>query len=102
LSIGAINPFQPVSSVAMASSTISSNVQLAGAGESLLITNPTSSLAYVRFGSDPTVQATTGDTPILPNSRILLHCGYFVSYCAAVLGSGSGVIIFTRGDGSST
>jgi len=87
--------------VAMAANTVSANVQLTGGGESVLITNPTSSLAYVRFGSDPTVQATTSDTPILPNSKILLRCGPLVSWCAAILGSGSGSVLFTRGDGSS-
>lgn len=74
----------------------------------MLITNTTSSLAYIKFGSDPSVQAvvptvlgTTGDTPILPNSKILLRCGPLVTYCAAILGSGSGSVMFTRGDGSS-
>jgi hypothetical protein len=84
----------------MTVNTVSSNIQLAGAGETLLITNPTSSLAYIRFGSDPSVQCTTLDTPLLPNSKILLRCGPLVLYCAAMLGSGSGLIMFTRGDGS--
>ena len=101
MSIGATNPFQPMATVAMTSSTASANVQLTAGGESILITNPNPSLAYVRFGSDPTVQATTADTPILPNSKLLLRCGPLVSYCAAILVSGSGSLIFTRGDGSS-
>lgn len=41
-------------------------------------------------------------TRLLPNSRILLRCGPLVSHCAAILGSGSGSVMFTRGDGSST
>jgi hypothetical protein len=101
LSIGATNPFQPMATVTMATSTVSANVQLTTGGESVLITNPNPSLAFVKFGSDPTVQATTGDTPILPNSRLLLRCGPLVSYCAAFLLSGTGSVLFTRGDGSS-
>jgi hypothetical protein len=101
LSTGAINPFQPIATVTLACGTVSANIQLMAGGESLLVTNSTSSLAFVRFGSDNTVAATTSDTPILPNSKILLRCGYFVSYCAAVLGSGSGSMMITRGDGSS-
>jgi hypothetical protein len=101
LSLGAANPFQPAATVALPSSTVSSNAQLAVGGDSVLITNPTSSLLYVRFGSDPTVQATTGDTPILPNSKILLRCGPLVSYFATILAAGSGTVMFTRGDGSS-
>ena len=74
------------------SSTVSANVQLSGGGELVLITNPTTSLAYVRFGSDPTVQATTADTPVLPNSKLLLRCGPLVSYCASIFGSGTGSV----------
>jgi hypothetical protein len=101
LSLGAANAFQPAATVVIASSTASANAQLAGGGESVLITNPTASLLYVRFGTDPTVLATTGDTPILPNSKILLRCGPLVSYFATILASGSGTVMFTRGDGSS-
>jgi hypothetical protein len=85
----------------MASTTVSANVQLAGSGETLLVTNPTPSLAFVNFGSDPTVQATTSNMPVLPNSRVLLNCGPVVSYCAAILSAGSGSMMFTRGSGSS-
>ena len=101
MSLGAANAFQPAATVAVASSTVSANAQLAGGGESVLITNPNASLLYVRFGSDATVQATTSDTPVLPNSRILLRCGPLVTYFATILASGSGSVMFTRGDGSS-
>jgi hypothetical protein len=102
LSLGAANAFQPAATVAVASSTISANAELAIGGDSVLITNPNSSLLYVRFGSYPTVQATTGDTPVLPNSKILLRCGPLVTYFATILASGSGTVMITRGDGSST
>ena len=100
MSTGAISPFQPTATVALAASASSSNTQMPGNGETALITNLASSPAYVRFGSDPGLQATTSDTPVLPNSRILLRCGPLVTYCAAVLISGSGSVLFTRGDGS--
>ena len=102
MSAGAINPFQPIATVTLASTTTSAAISLAGGGETVLITNPTASLAYIKLGSDPTLQATSGDMPVLPNSTILLRCGPLVSYCAAVLGSGTGPVIFTRGHGSST
>jgi hypothetical protein len=91
-----------VATVAIASSTVSANTPLAGNGESILITNPNSSVAYVRFSSDPAVLAAISDTPILPNSKMLLRCGPLVLYCAVVLASGSGSVMFTRGDGSVT
>jgi hypothetical protein len=109
VSIGSSTPFQPVTTVALTSSTASANIQLIGSGETVLITNSAPSLAFVRFGSDPTVQATIptvqgtpGDTPVLPNTKLLLRCGPIVSYCAAILNSGSGTVMFTRGDGSSS
>ena len=100
MSAGSSNPFQPTGTVTLAASAVSANVQLAGAGDCVLITNTTTSLAYIRFGSDLTVQAIVGDTPILAGSRMLLRCGPLVTYCAAVLGSGTGALLFTRGDGS--
>jgi len=100
LSSGATNPFQPTATAAVLSGIVSTNVQLAGGGESVLITNSTSSLAFVKFGSDATVLATNTDTPILPNSIMLLRCGPLVSYFAALLSVGSGSIMFTRGNGS--
>jgi hypothetical protein len=102
MSAGSSNPFQPAATVSLTAGTASSNIQLAGGGECVLVTNATSALAYIRFGSDPTVQATVIDTPVLPASRILLRCGPLVTYCAAILSSGSGAVLFTRGDGSST
>jgi hypothetical protein len=92
--------FQPMGTVTLASSTISAVVLLIGGSDTVLVTNPNASLAYVRFGADPGVQATIGDTPVLPNSVLLLRCGPLSSYCAAILGSGTGSLMFTRGDGS--
>ena len=100
--IGAGSPFQPIETVTLQSGTASANIQLPANGESVLVTNPTSSLAHVKFGCDPTLQATSADTPVLPNSRLLLRCGRLISHCAAILSAGSGSVMFTRGDGSST
>jgi hypothetical protein len=102
LPTGTVSLFKPISTVSISSSTISANVQLTGSGEALMITNATDSLAYIRFGSDPTVTATTADTPVLPGSKVLFQCGPFVSYCAAALDAGTGSIYFTRGEGSGT
>ena len=100
MSTGAISPFQPVATVAVASGTVTANTRLAGSGDAVLVTNPTASLAYVSFGSDSTAQATTADMPVLPNGRVLLNAGPLVLYCAALLTSGSGSVLFTRGTGS--
>ena len=100
MSTGAISPFHPVATVSVSSGTVSANALLAGKGDAVLVTNPTAALAYVNFGSDSMVQATASDMPVLPNSRVLLGAGPFVTYGATLLTSGSGSILFTRGRGS--
>jgi len=102
MSSGANSPFAPAVTVTVASSSTSANTFVPSGGDVMMITNPTSALAFVRFGADATVVAGSSDTPVLPNSHILLRCGPKVSYCAAVLTSGSGAVMFTRGDGAST
>ncbi len=102
MSAGATKSFQPMGTVTLASSTVSTSALLVGGGDAVLVTNPGISLAFVKFGADPSVQATVADTPILPNSVLLLRCGPLSAYCAAILSSGSGSLMFTRGDGSIT
>jgi hypothetical protein len=75
-------------------------VALAGGGDSVVVTNTTGSLAYVRFGSDANVVATVTDMPVLPNTRIMLGVNSIIGYAAVVLATGTGGVFFTRGDGS--
>jgi hypothetical protein len=100
MAMGSITPFRPTGTVSLSASTSSSAVALAGGGESVIVTNTSNSLAYVRFGADPTVSATSGDMPVLANSRVMLSANSLVTYAAALLVSGSGAVLFTRGDGS--
>jgi hypothetical protein len=65
-----------------------------------VITNIAGSLVYVRFGADPSVTASSSDMPILPNSRIMLAVNSLITYAAAVLASGNGAVLLSRGDGS--
>ncbi len=65
-----------------------------------MVTNTTSALAYIRFGSDPTIAASVTDMPVLAASKIILSVNSLVSYVAAICPSGSGTILFSRGDGS--
>ena len=57
-------------------------------------------LAYIRFGSDSTVSAASPDMPVLAGSRIILSVNSLISYAAAISPSGSGSVLFSRGDGS--
>jgi hypothetical protein len=98
--IGSITPFRPTGTVSLSAGTSSAAVALAGGGDSVVVTNTSASLAYVRFGADPSVSASNVDMPVMASSRVMLTANSLVSYAAAVLAAGSGLVLFTRGDGS--
>ncbi len=98
--LGSVSPFRPTGTVSVSSGNTSTNCLLAGGGDSVVVTNTMSVLAYIRFGSDPTVIASTADMPILANSNLILAVNSLISYAAAISPAGSGAILFSRGDGS--
>jgi hypothetical protein len=98
--IGSVSPFRPTGTVSVSVGNVSANVRLSGGGDSVVVTNATSVLAYVKFGSDPTVTASTADMPILANSKLILSVNSLISYAALIAPSGSGTVLFSRGDGS--
>ncbi len=98
--LGSVSPFRPTGTVSVSVSALSANVPLSGGGDSIVVTNTTTSLAYIRFGSDPTVAASISDMPILGGDRLILSINSLISYAAAISPSGSGSILFSRGDGS--
>jgi hypothetical protein len=100
MAIGSINPFRPTGTVSLDAGVASATVQLAGGGDSVVVTNPTASLVFVRFGADPSVSASPVDMPVMANSKVMLAVNGLVNYAAAVFATDSGTILFTRGDGS--
>jgi hypothetical protein len=98
--LGSVSPFRPTGTVSVSVGNVSSNTPLSGGGDSVVITNATTALAYVRFGSDMAVTATVADMPVLASSKIILSINSLISYVAALSPSGSGSILFSRGDGS--
>jgi hypothetical protein len=98
--IGSISPFRPTGTVSLAASSVSSNVALTGGGDTVVVTNASTVLAYIRFGSDSTVVANASDMPVLANSRVILSVNSLIANAAAITSSGSGTILFSRGDGS--
>lgn len=100
MAIGSITPFRPTGTVSLGAGTLSAAVALAGGGDSVVVTNASASLAYVAFGADQSATASSADMPVMANSRVLLSVNGLVNFAAAVLTSGSGVVLFTRGDGS--
>lgn len=100
MSIGATQPFRPAGTVAAAASTAIANVVLNGGGGAVLIYNAAASTAFFRLGgaSGLTVTTTT-DTPVPAGARMLVDAGPFVKNAAVILGSGTGTVYFTLGDG---
>ena len=98
--IGSVSPFRPTGTVSIAASSASANILLSGGGDSIVVTNSSGVLVYVRFGSDATVTAATADMPVLANSRLILSVNSLIRYAAAMAPSGSGTVLFSRGDGS--
>ncbi len=99
MSVGANQPFRPAGTVAAMASTTVANVQLNGGGGAVLIYNAAPSTAFFRLGGASGLTATVADTPVPAGARMLVDAGPFVSNAAVVLGSGSGTVYFTLGDG---
>jgi hypothetical protein len=98
--IGSVSPFRPTGTVSLSANSVSANIRLSGGGDSIVVTNTSGGLAYVKFGSDQTVLATTSDMPILPNNQLIFSVNSLISYVAAISPTGSGIVLFSRGDGS--
>jgi hypothetical protein len=98
--IGSVSPFRPTGTVNISAGGVSANTPLSGGGDAVVVTNTTGALVYVKFGSDPTVTASSFDMPVLGNSRLMLSVNSLISYAAVISPSGSGTILFSRGDGS--
>jgi hypothetical protein len=98
--LGSVSPFRPTGTISVSVGSVSSNAAMSGGGDSVVVTNTTNALAYIRFGSDSTVTASTADMPILANNRLILSVNSLISYAAALSPTGSGNVLFSRGDGS--
>jgi len=100
MAVGSITPFRPTGTASLNAGTSSASVPLVGGGDSVVVTNTSASLAYVAFGADRSIMACTHDMPVRANATAMLTVNSLVVYAAAVLASGSGTVLFTRGDGS--
>src|ERR1700761_8994877 len=98
--LGSISPFRPTATVGLSVGSVSANIALQGGGESVVVTNPTNGLIYVRFGADPGVAATTSDMPVLSSSRAILSVNRLITHAAAFSPTSSGLVLFSLGDGS--
>ena len=100
MALGSVSPFVPAGTVSVTATTTASAVALLGGGDAVIVTNASSSVAFVRFGTDATVTASSTDMPVLGNSRVTLSVNPAATYVAVVLASGTGLVFLTRGNGS--
>jgi hypothetical protein len=98
--VGSVSPFRPTGSTSLAVGVVSSNTILIGGGDSVVVTNPSTVLVFVRFGADVSINASASDMPVLPNSRVILSVNSLIKFAAAIAASGTGSILLSRGDGS--
>ena len=98
--IGSISPFRPTGTVSVTAGSTSVNVPLSGGGDSVVVTNIANVVAYIKFGSDNTTTASNSDMPVLSNSKLILSVNSLINYAAVVIPSGTGSVVFSRGDGS--
>ncbi len=99
MSTGSTQPFRPAGTASVAASTSVGSTALVGGGNAVLVYNAASGTAFVRLGGASGLTATSSDTPVPAGARMLLGGGPFVNHAAVLLGSGSGVVYFTLGDG---
>lgn len=100
MALGSASAFRPSGTVSIAATTTTTALALSGGGDSVVVTNTSAALAFVRFGADLSVTASSADMPILAGRQAMLAINPLVSHAAAVLLSGSGAILISRGDGS--
>lgn len=100
MATGSAQPFLPAGTATLAAGSVSASLTLSGAGDTVLVTNASPAVAFVRFGADASAAAGPKDTPVLPNSRLLLGVNGLITHAAAVLASGTGQVFFTLGCGS--
>ncbi len=102
MSTGTNPPFSQAGIVTLAASTTSAGAALPAAGDTLLVTNPTTALAWLVVGSGssaPTAAAGTG-YPVLPGQRRFIGVNSLISQVAVILSAGTGSVYVEIGTGS--
>lgn len=93
---------QPAGTVTVSVTTTTGNAAIsAGSGLSqVAIKNAGAAAAFIKFGADNTVEATTSDFPILPGESNLLTKSEAHTYIAAITGSSTTTLYVTPGAGA--
>lgn len=90
--------FSPRATTTLSATTVSSNVTVSSSSNNVMISNAGSVTVFIKFGSDSSVTATTGDLPVLGGTVQVFSKGG-TSYIAGITGTGSATVYVTGGDG---
>jgi hypothetical protein len=101
MSVGQNPPFAPSGIMSLAASTTSVGAALPSLGETLVVTNPTVSLAWVAVGAGTTPPTAVAGAciPVLPGQRRIIGAPG-ATQVSAVLTTGTGTIYVETGKGS--
>lgn len=96
-----MNPFTPgaTQSISVTATTGATAINTKSAGQVRIVSMPGSDTAYIAFGLN-TLEATTSDIPIPPESVVYFSVPQQASYVAAVCATDeTATLVFTFGDG---
>lgn len=89
-----VSPFK-AQTVAVSASTTSANGTLAIQTDDVIVSNPSTSVAFVRFSSTAAPTAVTTDFPVVGGSQVRLTKGRSELYIGVILNTGTGTIYFS-------
>lgn len=95
------NFFSPVESITVSASTATAAGSFKTTGidaANMRVSNPTSAVAFVRWGSGAQTAVAT-DTPVLAGQSVMLPKGVGIANVAVILSTGTGSIYFTACNG---
>jgi hypothetical protein len=102
VSLGVNPPFSQAGIVTLAGSIVSTAAGIPLGGDTLVVTNPNTGLAWIAVGVGSVTAAPGAGYPVLPGQRRVIGLGPLCNAVAVLLASGSGPIYVETGMGSAT
>ncbi len=100
MSLGGNPPFSQAGVVTLAGSTTSTAGAIPPGGDTLVVTNPNTGLAWIAVGVGSVTAAPGAGYPVLPGQRRVIGIGPLCNAVAVLLASGSGPVYVEIGTGS--
>jgi len=92
-------PFKQASLTVLGATTASAGGPLAGGGDTAMITNATTGVAWVTFGTGSATAVLGSGTPVLPGAMRAVAWHPSANVVAVILSAGSGVVAVETGTG---